>query len=181
MTIKFLAAAFIAGFMIIAPAQASLYNFTQTGYEEGASISGSFSASDVNSDGWISGASWSNFTEISDYTVSWSGNSLVSAFTHIFADLTALNYQPSRTELGDVDPEIIASNWFTTTGFIYVSGVGAGSQGGSVLNMALGTESLTTNLIQVTPAAVPVPAAIWLFGSAMAGFIGLRHRNKSAA
>ena len=181
MTIKILAAAFIVGFMMTAPAQASLYTFTQTGYEEGASISGSFAVSDVNGNGKISGASWADFTEISDYTVSWSGNSLVSAFTHTFADLTALNFTPTRTVLGDVDPEIIASNWFSTTGFIYVSGVGAGSQGGSVLNMTLGTESSTTNLIQVTPAAVPVPGAVWLFGSAVAGFIGLRRRNKSAA
>ncbi|MEI6336458.1 MAG: PEP-CTERM sorting domain-containing protein [Methylococcaceae bacterium] len=181
MIIKFLAAALLAGSMMTAPAQASLYTFTQTGYEEGASISGSFSASDVNSDGWIKGSIFSNFTEISDFTVSWSGNSLVSAFTHTLADLSFLNYQPSRAVLGDADPEIIASNWFTTTGFIYVSGVGAGSQGGSALDMTRGTESLTTNLIQVTPAAVPVPGTIWLFGSAMAGFIGLRRRNNSAA
>ena len=181
MTIKILAAAFIAGFMMTAPAQASLYTFTQTGYEEGASISGSFAVSDVNGNGKISGASWADFTEISDYTVSWSGNSLVSAFTHTFADLTALNFTPTRTVLGDVDPEIIATNWFGTTGFQYISGVGASSQGGEVINLDTDGHSLSNNLISVSPAAVPVPGAVWLFGSAVAGFIGLRRRNKSAA
>ena len=181
MTIKILAAAFIAGFMMTAPAQASLYTFTQAGYEEGASISGSFSASDVNSNGNISGSSFTNFTEISDFSVSFSGNSLVSAFTHTFANLDALNFTPTRSVLGDIDPEIIATNWFGITGFQYISGVGASSQGGEVINLDTDGHSLSNNLISVSPAAVPVPGAVWLFGSAVAGFIGLRRRNKSAA
>ncbi len=32
------------------------------------------------------------------------------------------------------------------------------------------------NFEQVTPAAVPVPAAVWLFGSALIGFIGMSRR-----
>ena len=34
--------------------------------------------------------------------------------------------------------------------------------------------------LNMTTSAVPVPGAVWLFGSALAGFIGLRHRNIAA-
>ena len=32
----------------------------------------------------------------------------------------------------------------------------------------------------VTPSAVPVPGAVWLFGSAIMGFLGFKRRNKKA-
>jgi hypothetical protein len=171
MNFKSLIAAIIIGFMMASTAQASLYNFSQTGFEEGATISGSFEGNDINSNGLI------QQDELSSFSFSWSGNSLVSAFSQNLTDLTFLSYNPSRSVLGDVDPEILASNWFTTTGFAYVSGVGAGSQGGSVLDMTLGTESATTNLIQITPSAVPLPGAIWLFSSALLGFFGVKRRK----
>ena len=169
MNFKFLTAAIIAGFMMASTAQASLYNFSQTGFEEGASISGSFEGADSNLDGLI------KQDELSAFSFSWSGNSLVSAFSQSLSDLNYLTYNTSRNVLGDANPEIIASNWFTTTGFAYVSGVDAGSQGGSVLDMALGTESATTSLISV--AAVPLPGAVWLFGSALLGFMGVKRRK----
>ena len=171
MNFKFLTAAIIIGFMMASTAQASLYTFSQTGFEEGASISGSFEGTDLNSSGLI------QQDELSSFSFSWSGNSLVSAFSQSLSDLNFFSYNPSRSVLGDANPEIIASNWFTTTGFAYVSGVGAGSQGGSVLDLTLGTESATTNLVQITPSAVPLPGAIWLFGSALLGLIGVKRRK----
>jgi hypothetical protein len=42
-------------------------------------------------------------------------------------------------------------------------------------------DSFGNGSYKLTLTAVPLPGAVWLFGSAMAGFIGLRHRNKSAA
>jgi len=30
----------------------------------------------------------------------------------------------------------------------------------------------------ITASAVPIPAAIWLFGSALLGFVGMRRRSK---
>jgi hypothetical protein len=33
---------------------------------------------------------------------------------------------------------------------------------------------------QIAPSAVPVPAAIWLFGSALVGLIGFGKRRKTA-
>ena len=171
MNFKYLTAAIIVSLMMVTTANASLYNFSQTGFEEGATISGSFEGTDINSNGLI------QQDELSSFSFSWSGNSLVPAFSQNLTDLTFLSYNPSRSVLGDVNPEILASNWFTTTGFAYVSGVGAGSQGGSILDMTLGTESATTSLVQITPSAVPLPGAIWLFGSALLGLIGVKRRK----
>jgi len=33
----------------------------------------------------------------------------------------------------------------------------------------------------LTPSAVPIPAAVWLFGSALAGFIGFNRRKQVTA
>jgi hypothetical protein len=50
----------------------------------------------------------------------------------------------------------------------------------------LGSFSLSSgNILTYTaggaPSPVPVPAAVWLFGSALAGFLGISRRNKQAA
>ena len=34
--------------------------------------------------------------------------------------------------------------------------------------------------IAVTPSAIPVPAAVWLFGSGLLGLVGVARRRKSA-
>ena len=179
MTTKYLSLAMAVGLAMSAPVvNAALYNFTQTGFEEGASISGSFEASDLNADEIVQGGSLNSIQEISAFTLSFSGNSIAPAFTHTFSDLTVLNYRPAKSFLGDQNPEGLATNWFGTTGFAYVSGTAAAaSQGGFVTNLATEGFSQSPNLITVTPAAVPVPGAVWLFGSALAGFIGAARRK----
>ncbi|MDD2800508.1 MAG: VPLPA-CTERM sorting domain-containing protein [Methylococcales bacterium] len=180
MTLKLLSLTIAAGLAMSAPvANAAIYNFTQTGYEEGATIFGSFEANDLTSNGKIEGSIYSNFSEISAFTVSFSGNSLVSAFTHSLSNLEFLIYNPARSVLGDQGQEVIATNWFGTTGFFYITGVGTGEQGGYVENLDTGLWSHSENLVNVTPAAVPVPGAVWLFGSALAGFIGAARRKKA--
>jgi hypothetical protein len=180
MTLKLLSLLLAAGLaMSVSAANAAVYNFTQTGYEEGATISGSFVANDLTSNGKIEGTIYSNFNEISAFTVSFSGNSLVSAFTHTLSDLEFLIYNTSRSVLGDQGQEVIAPNWFGTTGFFYITGVGTGEQGGYVQNLDTGLWSHTESLVNVTPAAVPVPGAVWLFGSVLAGFVGAARRKKS--
>lgn len=50
-------------------------------------------------------------------------------------------------------------------------------------NHALNTNPLLVEggqLQLVTPSAVPVPGAVWLFGSAIMGFLGFKRRNKKA-
>lgn len=160
-------------------ANATQYYFSQTGFEEGAYISGSFQATDLNGDGAYVGSIFSNFSEISDFSLSFSGNSIASAFTQSLADLTYLDYNASRSVIGDANPEGIATRWFETSGFSYVSGVGPnGRQGGDVINWTTGASSETGNLITVsTSAPVPLPGALGLFVPALVGLLGLSRRK----
>ena len=48
-------------------------------------------------------------------------------------------------------------------------------------HIKLGVEASATALYATQVAAVPVPGAIWLFGSALAGFIGFGRRNQLTA
>ncbi|HAB15708.1 MAG TPA: hypothetical protein PLX89_01735 [Verrucomicrobiota bacterium] len=62
------------------------YRFTQDGYSEGAFISGAFSGIDVNSDGRLYyatdlGSGETAYGELTDFSISFSGNSLVPAFS----------------------------------------------------------------------------------------------------
>lgn len=160
-------------------ANAAQYYFSQTGFEEGAYISGSFQATDLNLDGSYIGSIFADFSEISDFSLSFSGNSIASAFSQSLSDLTYLDFNAARTVIGDANPEGIATRWFETTGFSYVSGVGPnGRQGGSVINWTTGVSSETGNLITVSSSApVPLPGTIGLFAPALVGLLGLsRHK-----
>ena len=47
------------------------------------------------------------------------------------------------------------------------------------LSSGAGASRLNATLtLDITPAAVPLPASVWLFGSALAGFVGVYHRKK---
>ncbi len=156
-------------------ARAEWYAFSQAGYDDGATLSGKFEAKDLNNDGWISGSVFTNFAEIQDFYFSFSGNSLVPAFSETFADLSVLDYQPSRSVLGDQNPEGIAVNWFAETGFTYVTGAGVnGQQGGDIIDWSTGMNTHSGDLVSVS--AVPEPA-IWLFWLAGWPALALRLRH----
>lgn len=122
-----------------------------------------------------------NLNEISAFSLSFSGNSTVGAFTYSFADLSALIYNVGSPFLGDETSgayqEAIGTNFDGATGFDYYSGIGFGGFGGAVTDKATNAISYSSELVQVT--AVPVPAAVWLFGSALVGFTGAARRRKS--
>lgn len=61
------------------------YSFLQEGYSEGATVSGVFSADDLNGNGLIESESG----EVVTLTVDWSGNSIVSPFTLSYPETTA--------------------------------------------------------------------------------------------
>lgn len=161
-------------------ANAALYNFTQIGFDNGASVSGSFQASDLDGDGLLEGGTLATIQEITAFTLTFSGNSIVPAFTHTLSDLTFLNYRFSSANntLGENNPEGIATRWFDTTGYTYVSGLSTNGQNGAgIINWQTDEETISEQLITVTPAAVPVPGAVWLFGSALIGLVGLKRSN----
>jgi hypothetical protein len=60
-----------------------------------------------------------------------------------------------------------------------VNGIGAFSLlAGDILKIAYDNEEFYVSGIEVS--AVPVPAAVWLFGSALLGFVGLSRRTNIA-
>lgn len=91
-------------------AQAQTFVFQQTGFFEDAVVTGSFSGIDDNGDGWLLPY------EVSGFTLSFSGNSIVGAFTHSMANGAAsgITYQ-----LGS--PTILK---FPYGGFSTVGGLG---------------------------------------------------------
>ncbi|WP_446810778.1 hypothetical protein ACH50O_04150 [Methylomonas sp. 2BW1-5-20] len=185
MTTKYLKLALtVVAALTASGANAAVYNFVQTGFDDGATISGSFTVNDADNSGQINvgSAIWGmNFNEISAFSLSFSGNSIVGAFTHNLADLSAMVYNVGSPYLGDeiggAQQELIATNYFGSTGFDYYSGMGFGGFGGAVFDKANNATSYSYELISVTPAAVPVPGAIWLFGSVLAGFVGINRRK----
>ncbi|AMK75161.1 MULTISPECIES: VPLPA-CTERM sorting domain-containing protein [Methylomonas] len=185
MTTNYLRPALILAAGLLAPgANAAVYNFVQTGFDDGATISGSFTVNDTDNSGQINVGSASfgmNYNEISALSLSFSGNSIVAAFTHNLADLSAMVYNVGSPYLDDeisgAQQELIATNYFGSTGFDYYSGMGFGGFGGAVFDKAGNATSYSYNLVSVTPAAVPVPGAVWLFGSVLAGFVGVKRRK----
>jgi hypothetical protein len=177
--------AIMAGILLSAQsAQAAIYNFSQTGFEGGASITGSFTGTDLNNDGFINGSIFSNMNEITAFSVSYSGSATVLAFSQTLADLEYFSWKTSTSKIGDDQfsgkSEGIATNWFGQTGAQYLAGIGVNSMIASYVGYPdtqtyIGVDEL--HLINVTPAAVPVPGAVWLFGSALAGFSSLKRRQ----
>lgn len=154
------------------------YTFTQSGFAEGAVISGSFSGNDLNHDGLIQGASFNpgGLSEITVFSLAWSGNSDIPAFSQSLIDLTFFSFDTANSTLGQVSPEGIATNWFGLTGFQYLAGLGVNSYNASyVVNAETGVNVESFGVIHVT--AVPLPGTAWLFGSTLIGFLKLKRRS----
>ena len=147
------------------------FNFFQAGYFEGASIVGSFTGEDLDSDGAINSFN----SEVSDFSFSFSGNSIVSSFTHTFSELNGLIFVIGTSYLGDdaiLGIEGIASGPNHGAGpphqFSLIGGLGPYSNlGGQVMDNATGALDSTTNLIAVFQ--VPEPGIILLMVFGLAG------------
>jgi len=68
-----------------------------------------------------------------------------------------------------------AGNTFSS--YLYEPGSGAGNSG-SWATSALDDKDLSHLSIYTSVSPVPVPAAVWLFGTALIGFIGMSRRTK---
>jgi hypothetical protein len=80
-------------------------------------------------------------------------------------------------EIQGAQQELIATSYFGTTGFDYYSGMGFGGFGGAVFDKASNATLYSYDLVTVMPATVPLPGAVWLFGSALAGLVGMKTRK----
>jgi hypothetical protein len=84
-------AAIIGLSMVPLQAHATTYLFTQAGYSAGAIANGSFIGNDLNNDGIINSLAG----EVSNFSLSFSGNSIVNAFTLDASSLIGLYYGPT--------------------------------------------------------------------------------------
>ena len=69
----------------------------------------------------------------------------------------------------------------TLTDYLSLSGTGLlykdGEIGGHTANWSFTAQSLTSYSMTVTTTVVPVPAAVWLFGSGLLGLVGVARRK----
>lgn len=71
------------GLLVLATlSHAATFNFHQAGYSSGGEVSGYFSGTDLNGDGYLNGA----HGEISDFQLSFAGNASIGAFSVDYAD-----------------------------------------------------------------------------------------------
>jgi hypothetical protein len=139
-------------------AQVQTFTFSQAGFAEGATVVGSFTGEDFDSNGQLS----SFEGEISGFQMTFSGNSVVPAFSLDFADLGGLVYDLDGGPLGDglvLDVEGVGADDGT---FSYAAGPGPVAECGQGVDCAIVSDGTNTDvsqeLIQVAASApTPVP------------------------
>jgi hypothetical protein len=108
------------------------YTFVEDGFSDGASITGSFAGVDLNGDGQLTYLDNPRDPfyplELTDFTVSFSGNALVPAFTFGFSQLDNFNYQggPYLGSTGAVVNGLVEGIESGTTNRFYDAGPGPG-------------------------------------------------------
>jgi hypothetical protein len=150
------------------------YNFSQSGFDEGAILTGMFEAEDLDGDGVLTDLDGM----ITAFSVEFSGNSIVPAFTLGSADDFSkfeVMYDLDDGSLGGTASEemlLVLGSDFSV--FVGSDALGeCENEFCGVVGASLG-EPTTISLDPVTVSAVPLPAAAWLFGSGLLWFIGMR-------
>ena len=191
--LRFRAALFVAIFWTAAAgqSQAATFSYSQAGYAEGAIFSGSFEAVDLDANGQISSFSG----EVSSFSGSFSGNSLIDAFTVTTTDLIGLVFDlNSDNILGNGTTGSIEGILASTGVFGFQGGAGPGPScsapgdacgridffGDAVLS-DFSSSNILVNAGAIAP--VPVPGALPLMISALAGlgYLSWRRKDKNAA
>jgi len=83
------------------------YTFSQAGWSGGGAVVGAFSGADLNNDGFIDFSAG----EVDSYAMSFSGNNLIPAFQHTFADLGFFHY-------------LVGSSTISPPSYVYSFGAG---------------------------------------------------------
>lgn len=158
-----------------------LFNFTQSGFGEGAVVTGMFIGNDLDGNGQLS----SRNNEVSDFTMQFSGNSHISPFVlqSVGSNSFGLVYDLNDGALGDGISLDIEGIGIISDFYTYYTGVGPGGGEcgigiacGFVSDLVNGPISGSSQLVLVS--TVPIPTALLLFSSGLIGLIGIG-RNKS--
>ncbi len=133
------------------PAHAVTYNFVQTGFAGGGVLSGSFTANDLDHDGWIYGL------EVSAFSMSFSGNAEFAAFSHTKANFNGIGYKVGDTVIGGHEESYLQTSSSKNGRFINYDAFGwpEFTIPGRLTEDPAGKVLTSSQLIQVT--AVPEP------------------------
>ena len=142
-------------------------------YSEGAFISGSFTG-ELNADGML----YPN--DLTNFSISFSGNSFVSAFSN---DLSINTYPPVIVTYNSLDQMLNIGTGMTAPRIYHGSNYSDcyAYLCGEVWGMGwLGGYDYTLQAITLSSTVVPVPAALWLLGSGLIGLVGFSRRKARA-
>lgn len=168
------------------------YNFSHSGFDEGASVTGMFTGEDLDGNGKLS----SFRGELIDFKMRFSGNNLVPAFSLGFADLVGIIYGLDSESLGDDSSgnnpegiEVYLGRGSNVGVFSYAVAGPLNPQIGPVVECGTGVDcavvsdgqgnvSYSQQLVLVSPKPVPLPATVWLFCSGLIGFLGIKRTQR---
>ena len=117
-------------------------------------------ATAINDNGLIAG--WSDTADGASHMTLWDHGQIIDLTTFIPPELIAAGWH----SLADGNNSILSSDWLDMN-----------NAGAIVSNLYDNSDHSIS--IMLAPAAVPVPGAVWLFGSALAGFMGMKRRKQA--
>lgn len=168
-------------------ASALSFTFSQGGFAEGATLTGNFSGDDSNGDGYLSHLPFALPTaieEITSFSLSFSGNSLVGAFTLGLSELEGLSFKLGGDALigNDFDPVLGpeglavfdgATGSYFFAGEVFTSLPGAQGEVGNFYSLSMDVSSSGASAAEQVPDAGSSAA---LLGGAMLGLFAIGRR-----
>lgn len=149
---------------IVAPAGVGSWTFMSGGWGGGGMVTGTFMGSDIDADGQLS----SFAGEVTGFTMSYSGGTIVAAFGLGFADLFGLVYDLNGGPLGDGTTLAVEGISAADSSASYVLGPGP---------LALCDTGAVCGIIVGPAAVVPEPAS-WALMIAGCGLLGQLARRR---
>ena len=147
-------------------------SFEVVGFAEGAFLSGMFVGDDANNDGMLT------YSELTDFAASWSGNSVLAAFAHGFANLAETF---TSTVAFDFRYDIAAVDLlsFSSCNSLSPDGCGRPTAFRSFGQDVFGVDNpFQTSSADNASYSVPEPGTLALLGIGLLGMAASRRRRK---